>query len=53
MVYIDKLNRGIEQRHNIKTRKRLKPAIPEDFIAEGNHKLARYFPECRDLYGRK
>ena len=48
MIYVDNLNREIEKRHEAKMRKRLKQNIPEGLIAEGTHKLARFFPECRE-----
>ncbi len=47
MVHIDKLSRGIEQRHETKMRKRLKQVIPEGSKSYGTHKLARFFTECR------
>ena len=50
MVHYDKVSRGIEQRYEAKTRKRLTPIIPEGSKADGTHKLARFFPECRKSY---
>ncbi len=50
MVYYDKVSRGIEQRHEAKTRKRLKQVIPEGSKADGTHKLAKFFPECRESH---
>ncbi len=49
-MHHDKLSRGIEQRHKEKMRKRLKQSIPEDSKADGTHKLARFFPECKESY---
>lgn len=47
MVHVDKLNRDIERMNLTKQRKRLKQNLPSE-EGRGSHKLARYFPECKE-----